>query len=57
MKKKVCLHDQIDEKKLINVLFSEYMTFLHLNHRIDKKAFYIQHLKKMVFDKWKSNHL
>ena len=47
MKKKVCLHDQIDEKILIIYGFSEYMTFLHLIYRRDKKSFYISHFKKM----------
>ena len=28
----------------------------YLNHGVDKKAFYIWHLKKMFFDTWKSNH-
>ena len=34
-------------KNQVYVLFSEYMTFLQLNHWVDKKAFYIKHLKKM----------
>ena len=43
---KIFLYDQIDEKKLIICAF-EYKIFLYLNHRVDKKAFYILHLKRM----------
>ena len=50
MKKTVCLHDQIDEKKLIICPYTQYMTFRDLNHRVDKKAFYILYSKKMFFD-------
>ena len=35
---------------------SQYMTFLHLKHMADKKAFYISHSKKMFFDTWESDN-
>ena len=48
IKKKVYLHNQINKKKIIIRLFLLilYMTFLHLNHMADKKAFNIAHFKK-----------
>ena len=38
------------------MLFSEYMTFLHLNYGENMEALYIWHLKKTFFYTWKSNH-
>ena len=43
-------------KNELYVLFSQYETFLHLNHMADKNAFYILHFKKMFFDTLESNN-